>query len=79
MSPWLYVLQNAKKHYFSHISATHAFLGLVCMGTRTDLTRDMGTSRPFGLGPQAQEQRSDFDLLREDLTFLRAVSGSREK
>lgn len=36
----LYVLQNAKKHYFIHMSAIQVFLGMICMRTCTDLTRE---------------------------------------
>lgn len=54
MSLLFYVLQNAKKHYFIPISATQAFLGMICTGTCTDLTREE-RDEPFGLGPQAQE------------------------
>lgn len=36
----LYVLQNAKKHYFIRMSAIQAFLGMICMRTCTDLTRE---------------------------------------
>ena len=66
----IYVPQNARKHYFLHISPPQAFLGMSCMGTCPDPTKEGGDEQPFGLGPRAQGWSLNFDFFKKRLYFF---------